>query len=119
VKEESYDGIRVADLSIDSVEWLFEQAEHIRARSTRYPGAFDIQPEWATEAALDPRARIGLSPASKTGEGIRVTGWSRGAGRILTAILIPMDHPPIGAWLGVTSWVTKGRELRDYGEGEE
>src|ERR1035441_53461 len=80
---------------------------------------FDIEPEWATEAALDPRARIGLDPSSKTGEGIRVTGRSIGAGRVLTVVLLPAAHPPTGSWLGATSWVTKGRDLRDYREEEE
>jgi hypothetical protein len=118
-EEEAYDGILVSELRIDSVEWSPEQTDHIRTRSARYPGAFDIEPEWATEAVLDPRARIGLDPSSKTGEGIRVTGWSTGAGRVLTIILLPAAHPPTGTWLGATSWATKGRDLRDYGEEEE
>jgi hypothetical protein len=119
VEEETYDGIPVSELRIDSVEWTPEQAGHIRTRSRRYPGALDIEPEWATEAALDPSARIGLDPATKTGEGIRVTGWSAGAGRVLTDVLLPEEHPPAGAWLGATSWVTKGRDLRDYGKAVE
>jgi hypothetical protein len=72
--EDTYDGIRVSELHIDSVEWTPEQADHIRTRSKRYQDALDIEPEWATEAVLDPKARIGRHPASKTGEGIRVTG---------------------------------------------
>ena len=113
-EEGTYDGIRIADLRVDSVRWTPAQAEHVRTRSSRYPGAFDIEPEWATEAALHPRRRFGLDPASKTGEGIRVIGRSEAAGRVLTVILIPEEHPPAGAWLGVTGWVTKGRDLRDY-----
>lgn len=118
-EEEAYDGIPVSELRIDSVEWSPEQTDHIRTRSARYLDAFDIEPEWATEAALDPRARIGLDPSSKTGEGIRVTGRSIGAGRVLTVVLLPAAHPPTGSWLGATSWVTKGRDLRDYREEEE
>lgn len=118
-EEDAYDGILVSELRIDSVEWSPEQTDHIRTRSTRYPGALDVEPEWATEAALDRRARIGLDPSSKTGEGIRVTGWSAGAGRVLTVILLPAAHPPTGTWLGATSWMTKGRDLRDYREEEE
>ena len=41
------------------------------------------------------------------------TTASRCAARVLTVILIPEEHPT-GAWLGVTAWVTKGRDLRDY-----
>lgn len=118
-EEEAYDGIPVSELRIDSVEWSPEQTDHIRTRSARYPDALDIEPEWATEAALDPRARIGLDPSSKTGEGMRVTGRSIGAGRVLTVVLLPAAHPPTGSWLGATSWVTKGRDLRDYREEEE
>ncbi len=112
-EEETYDGIAVPDLRVDSVTWTPEQAEHVRTRSKRYPGAFDIEPEWATEAALDPQRRFGLGPASKTGEGIRVIGRSVSADRVLSVILIPQLHPPAGEWLGVTAWVTKGRDLRD------
>lgn len=92
-EEETYDGILVSELRLDSVEWSAAQADHIRTRSRRYPGALDIEPEWATEAALDPMARIGRDFASKTGEGIRVTGWSAGAGRVLTVILLPGGSP--------------------------
>jgi hypothetical protein len=112
--EESYDGIAVPDLRIDSVEWTTEQAEHIRTRSSRYAGAFDIEPEWATEAALNPSRRFGLDSGSKTGEGIRVVGRSQATGRVLTVILIPEEHPPEGGWLGVTAWVANGRDLREY-----
>jgi hypothetical protein len=48
-----------------------------------------------------------------------VTGWSAGAGRVLTDILLPTARPPDGAWLGATSWAATGRDLREYGEGEE
>ncbi len=78
------------------------------------PNAVNLEPEWATEAAMDPKRRFGLDPASKTGEGIRVVGRSATAALVLTVILIPDEHPPTGAWLGVTAWVTKGRDLRDY-----
>jgi hypothetical protein len=93
-EEETYDSIAVRDLRVDSVTWTLEQAEHIRTRSSRYPGAFDIEPEWATEASLNPRRLFGLDPASKTGEGIRVISRSEAASRVLTVILIPEEHPP-------------------------
>lgn len=113
-EEETYDGIAIPDLVVDSVTWTAGQAEHVRTRSSRYPGAVNLEPEWATEAVMDPKRRFGLDPASKTGEGIRVVGRSATSGQVLTVILIPEEHPPMGAWLGVTAWVTKGRDLRDY-----
>jgi hypothetical protein len=48
-----------------------------------------------------------------------VTGWSAGARRVLTVILLAAAHPPDGEWLGATSWTTKGRDLREYEEEEE
>jgi hypothetical protein len=33
---------------------------------------------------------------------------------VLTVILIPEEHPARRGWLGVTAWVAKGRDLREY-----
>ena len=41
--------------------WDEEGAAHIRSRSSRYPGATDIEPEWTLEAAADP-ARVTRDP---------------------------------------------------------
>lgn len=41
--------------------WDEEDADHIRQRSRRYPGATDIDPTWTLEAATDPR-QIVLDP---------------------------------------------------------
>jgi hypothetical protein len=35
--------------------WRDEDAEYIRHRSSRYPGATDLEPAWTLEAAADPR----------------------------------------------------------------
>jgi hypothetical protein len=35
--------------------WAKEDAAYIRPRSTRYPGALDIQPEWTVEVLADER----------------------------------------------------------------
>ena len=95
-EEETYDDIAIPDLRVDSVTWTAGQAEHVRTRSSRYPGAVNLEPEWATEAVMDPKRRFGLDPASKTGEGIRVVGRSATSGQVLTVILIPEEHPPYG-----------------------
>lgn len=75
-EEEANDLIAIADLRVDSITWTAEQADDVRTSSSRYPGAVDLEAEWATEAALDPQRRFGLDPASKTGEAIRVVGRS-------------------------------------------
>ena len=38
--------------------WDEEDADYIRRRSDRYPGALNIEPEWTLEAAADPRAIV-------------------------------------------------------------
>jgi hypothetical protein len=120
VEEERYDGIPVPELRIDSLEWTRERTDYIRTRSKRkgQDREFDVEPEWATEAALDPSAVIRRDRASKSGLGIRVTGYALGAGRVLTVIVLPKDHPPTGDWWGVNSWAADDRDRREY-EGAE
>jgi hypothetical protein len=71
VQEDVYDGIPVVDLPIRDVD--VPDPAHLR-RSERYPGAVDIAPEEAIEAALDPRALIARDPKSRSGEAVRVVG---------------------------------------------
>ena len=116
------DGMRVDELPIDDVDWT-HRGEYIRTRSARKGRAeFDVEPEWATEAALDARRLVGLDPASKSGETVRVVGWSAGAGEVLAVILLPKQWPPTGAWWGVNAWRANTRDARSYrdraGEGE-
>lgn len=59
-EEDTYDGIAIPDLRVDSVIWTTGQTEHVRTRSSRYPSAVNLEPEWATEAAMDPKRRFGL-----------------------------------------------------------
>jgi hypothetical protein len=92
--------------------WPDEEAEHIRTRSIRYPGALDIDPAWTLEAAADP-ARIvrDPDPASRSGA-IRLIGYSPTAGVVITVIIDPVDRA------GVTAWKTRGADLRAYLEGD-
>lgn len=93
--------------------WDEQDAEHIRTRSVRYPGADDVEPGWTLEAAgdlhrivrdPDPRSRVGY---------VRIIGLSPGAGFVLTVIVDPED------WSGVTAWKTRGADLREYLDGKE
>jgi hypothetical protein len=93
--------------------WDDVDAAHIRHRSTRYPGASDIEPAWTLEAAADPHRVVrGPDPRSRAGY-TRIIGYSPGAGFILTVIVDPEDSS------GVTAWKTRGADLRDYLEGKE
>jgi hypothetical protein len=75
--------------------------------------------------ALDRFVHMQAGPPSRNirscraqASGVLQAGLQATAAQVLTGILIPNEHPPTGAWLGVTAWVTKGRDLRDY-EGHE
>ncbi|MFD9889484.1 hypothetical protein ACFWY9_09095 [Amycolatopsis sp. NPDC059027] len=96
-----YDGIPVDQLSFEAVH--VPDPEHLR-RSLRYPGALDIEPEHAVEAALDPDRLVARDPSSRTGESIRVIGYSAGMDRVLVVVLVPEGHPPQGVWHVATAW---------------
>ncbi len=93
--------------------WDDEDADYIRRRSDRYPGAINIEPEWTLEAAVDPY-RIVREPDPKSRSGaIRLIGYSLSAGFVITVIIDSHDQA------GVTAWKTRGSDLRDYLEREE
>ncbi|MGH4007012.1 MAG: hypothetical protein ACRDTH_02375 [Pseudonocardiaceae bacterium] len=52
--------------------WDDQDAEHIRSRSARYPGADNIEPDWTLEAATDPY-RVVHDPDPEDWSG--VTAW--------------------------------------------
>lgn len=97
----------------DDVElwWAEEDADYIRHRSTRYPGALDLQPAWTQEAMADEHL-VALSPypASR----VRATGYigySPSAGRVLVMIAYrDLD----GELHGMNAWPASGRDLATY-----
>jgi len=98
---------------VDDLWWRPEDADYIRKRSERYPGAAGIEPEWTLEAAKDPQ-RIVRDPDLKSHRGaIRIIGYSPGAGFVLTVIATRSDHA------GATAWKTSGADLRAYERQEE
>jgi hypothetical protein len=121
--EELFEGIRYSQLRIDSVDWE-HTAEHIRTRSTRYgPKEFDVEPEWATEAALDPQRLVGSGTSTTS---IQVVGLSQAApgrapeevGRVLKVWLVPKDHPPTsGDWWGASACAGNKNDRQAYEKG--
>jgi hypothetical protein len=107
-----YDGLPVDRLPIEAVDVPDEA--HLR-RSARYRGAVDIEPEHAVEAVLDPRRLVARDPKSRTGEAIRVVGYSAGMGRVLVVLLVPDSHPPGGLWHVATAWPADGSTRQAYG----
>jgi len=93
---------------LDDLWWDEEDAAHIRTRSSRYPGATDIDPEWTSQAAADPhRVLRDPDPRSRAGY-IRLVGYSPAAGFVVTVIIDPHDSS------GVSAWKTRGVDLRTY-----
>jgi hypothetical protein len=99
-----YEGIPLSELLVDEIDWFYA-GEHIRTRTKRYPDKpeFDVEPEWATEAALDP----GRLVSTTGGKSIEVIGLSASApnldgtgnGRVLKVWLVPKDLSR-GSWWG-------------------
>ncbi len=112
VEGDLYDGLPVDRLPIDAVDVPDEA--HLR-RSDRYSGAVDIEPEHAVEAVFDPRRLVARDPKSRTGEAIRVVGYSPGMDRVLVVVLVPDGHPPGGLWHVATAWPADSRMRRVYG----
>ncbi|MGI8648289.1 MAG: hypothetical protein DLM55_04475 [Acidimicrobiales bacterium] len=111
---EEYEGISVSLLSIDEIDWEY-RGEYIRTRTVRKSlREFDVEPEWATAAALDRYRLVGRDSASKSGQAVRIVGYSPGAGRALAVIVIPKEHPPTGAWWGVNAWAANDTDTRRY-----
>lgn len=112
---ELYDGLPVERLPIDAVD--VPDPVHLR-RSLRYPGAEDVEAEHAVEAVFDPRRLVARDPASRTGEAIRVVGYSPRMRRLLVVLMIPDGHPPDGLWHIATAWPAD-RRTRSIYEAEE
>jgi len=101
----------VERLPLDAV--VVPDPAHLR-RSLRYPGAVDLAPEHVVEAVFDPRRLVARDPASRTGEAIRVVGYSPGMARLLVVLLIPDCHPPDGLWHVATAWPADRRMRKLY-----
>lgn len=109
-EEPHYRGRRLGDLQVIDIGWPDWCVEHIGTRTRRYSDSedeLDIEPEWATEAALDEYRRLSLTREND----LRVTGWSENApaapwsqrhGRVLRVVLKPVDIED-GYWSGFTA----------------
>jgi hypothetical protein len=93
---------------VDDLWWRGEDADYIRHRSDRYPGAADLDVNWTFEAVADPR-RVVHDPDPKSRSGaVRIIGYSSSAGFVITIIATGTTHA------GVTAWKSSGADLRDY-----
>lgn len=105
---EAFDGLALSELPIEEVIWSDERARHIRTRRDRKGlGEVDLEPEWATEAALDPHRLVARGSGRSS---IQVVGYSPGARRVLLVWIWTKDHPPTGLWHGGSA-IAVGRRI--------
>ena len=98
----------------ERIGWSDDAAEHIRTRSTRYPGDTDIDPIWTTEAVDDPlRLVVEPDPKSAHINSVRTTGYSPAAQMVITVCAL---RDARGVQHGTTAWKTRRADLRRYYE---
>lgn len=87
---------------------------YIASRSSRYPDALDIAPDWTSEVLADADL-VALEPDPKSRMGAsRFIGHSPSAGRVLVVIAYrDLD----GDLHGVNAWPATGADLQIYEEG--
>lgn len=115
--EDDYDGVPYGALVFEDVDWS-EIGDHDPSRRSARKGSTerDVQTEWATEACQDARRWV-RGAGSKSALTVKVTGCSPGAGFVVTVIVAPKDHPPLGRWWGASAWAAKTSEIKSYEEG--
>lgn len=114
---EEFDGIPLRELPIDEVVWSEERTKHIRTRAERKgPAEVNIEPLWASEAALDPNRLVRRGSGR---ESVEVLGYSPSARRVLLVWIYTTGHPPDGTWHRGSA-IVAGRRLRAaYWEGRD
>jgi hypothetical protein len=100
----------------ERIDWGIEAASHIRSRSSRYPGAFDIEPEWTVEAVADPDRLVDEpDPNSIHSNSVRIVGYSPSAGTIITVVALRDSSNLLH---GASAWMTTGATRRRYERGQ-
>jgi hypothetical protein len=108
-------GVPVVELRFATLDWR-HRGDHIRNRSQRKGfDECDVEPEWANEAVNDPDRLVAPDPGSRSGESVRIVGYSRSAGRVLTVIVVPKELTAVSdEWWGATAWASNETDQRKY-----
>lgn len=77
-----------------------------------------LSPSMLLRRCFDPRRLVARDPKSRTGEAIRVLGYSAAMDRVLVVVLVPDGHPPSGLWHVATAWPAESRLCDLYGRKE-
>ena len=93
------------------LHWADEDAAYIRSRSSRYPGALDIEPAWTVEVMADARlVELSPYPTSRVGA-TGFIGYSPSADKVIVVIAYrDLD----GDLHGMNAWPASGRDLATY-----
>jgi hypothetical protein len=112
-----YKGVALSALRIDEVTWSDAAADHVRSRSQRQPGVPGLEPEWCTEAVLDPNRLVRLAGADKPDSAsLKVVGWSPsafGKGELLK-VWVWSDDPHETCWRGASGVIANDSDMRMY-----
>jgi hypothetical protein len=96
------------------IAWADEDPDYIRSRSSRYPGALDLEPDWTREVFTDMNLlELSPYPGSRVGA-TGFVGYSPSAQRVLV-VLAYRDLD--GDLHGLNAWPASGRDLVTYNEG--
>ena len=86
-----------------------QRAKRIRTRAERKgPAEINIEPLWASEAALDPNRLVRRGTGR---DSVEVLGYSPSARRVLLVWIYTTEHPPTGVWRGGSA-IAAGRRVR-------
>ena len=118
--EHEYKGIPIGEVRIDRIRWTDSAAEHIRTRRERKgsPSEIDLEPEWATEAALDTNESWHVQEANRlkslAGQ-VSLNQDQNTLGLLIKVWLIPEDLSE-GAWFGASACAANRGDRRAYEE---
>lgn len=104
-------GVPVAALRIDGVQWTPGAIDHMRQRRAEQR-AWCPEPEWVTEAVLDPNRIVRVASADVS---LKVVGYSTSATRHIKAWIWPWDFEA-GLWLIGSATAANSSDIKRYKE---
>jgi len=120
--DDAYKGVPLGSIQIESISWSDEAIEHITTRRDRKIGdETNMQPEWATEAALDDDRVVRVAGDNDNTSSLKIIGWSPSAcgdGRLLK-VWIWSDDPSSHRWDGASACLANDSDAKKYTQRRE
>lgn len=113
----TYKGVPFEKIRIEAIHWSDEAEEHIQTRTDRKgPGEVNIEPTWATEAALDKHRLVSYKPGKSALDGsFQIVGFSPTADRMIQ-VWVYSDDPTSEVWEGASAAIAKRKDRKKYEE---